>query len=177
MLRTQAFIVAAVVAAAVPMGGARAQQPRAQEADELVQRAQALQGDVAAYTVAANLYEQSAALRSPGDARAVEALVTAGRLFNYAGEWAHALAAMEAGAARALKDGDVATAADAYADAAYIAASQHDSRAVAMARKVVELADAWVPEERNAILHRLGPRVVAALRDQPAELMVLASAR
>jgi len=174
MLRMRIFLVAAVAAVAVPLGGARAQQSKSQSADELVQRAQVLQSDPAAYAVAASLYEYSASFRSAGDARGAEALIMAGRLYGYAGEKPKALAAMKAGAERALADGDVPTAADAFADAAYLAAAQHDVQAVELARKVVELADAWMPEERSALLHRLGPTVVTALRNSPRELMVLA---
>ncbi len=173
MARTRAILMAAVVMAVVPLGGVRGQSA-AQKADELVQRAQALEGDVAAYTVAATLYEHSAAFRSRGDARGVEALITAGRLYAYAGEGARALTAMEAGAARALKDGDAVTAAHAYADAAYIAAARHDPRAVELAQKVIKLADYWVPEDRPEILARLGRQVVSLLRMEPNPVMVLA---
>ncbi len=173
MARMRIFLVAALAAVAVPVV-ARAQQTPVQKADELVQRAQALQMDPAAFAVAAKLYEQSATLRSSGDARAVEALVLAGRLYNYAGEWSHALAAMEAGAAKALKDGDPLTAANAYADAAYIAAERHDVRAVELAQKVIKIADYWIPQDRDEILSRLGRDVVNALTQQPNPVAVLA---
>ncbi len=173
MTRMKIYLVAAVAAVVVPVT-ALAQQPKGQNADELVQRAQALQNDPAAYTAAANLYQASAGLRSAGDARAVEALLMAGRLYNYAGEWSHALAAMEAGAARALKDGDPLTAANAYADAAYIAAERHDARTVELAQKVIKIADYWIPQERSEILSRLGRDVVNALTHEPNPVAVLA---
>ncbi len=173
MSRMRIYLVAAIAAAVLPVA-ALAQQAKTQNADELVQRAQALQSDPAAYAAAASLYQASAALRSPGDARAVEALLMAGHLYNYAGEWPRALAAMEAGAARALKDGDPLTAANAYADAAYIAAERHDVRTVELAQKVMKIADHWIPEDRDEILSRLGRDVVNALTQQPNPAAVLA---
>ncbi len=173
MARMRIFLVAALAAVAVPVVG-RAQQTPAQKADELVQRAQALQSDLAAYRVAANLYEESAALRSAGDARAEEALVTAGRLYSYAGDAPHALAALEAAAARALKDGDALTAAHAYADAAYVAARSHDDRAINLAQRVLKLAEYLDPAERAEALGRLGPHVVQALQAEPNPVIVLA---
>ncbi len=168
MARMRIFLVAAVAAAAIPVAA------RAQSADELVQRAQALQNEPAAFTAAAKLYESSSALRSAGDARAVEALAMAGRLYAYAGDNPHARAAFETAGSRALKDGDALTAADAYTDAAYIAAAQHDIKAVELAQRVIKIADYWVPEDRDAILARLGPRVVSALQTEPNPVMVLA---
>ncbi len=172
MTRTKINLLAALAAAVIPVSALA--QSNTQKADELVQRAQALQNDPAAYVAAANLYQRSAGLRSAGDARAVDALLMAGRLYNYAGEWPHALAAMEAGAAQALKDGDALTAANAYADAAYIAAERHDVRTVELAQKVLKIADYWIPQERNEILARLGRDVVNALTRHPNPVAVLA---
>ncbi|HEX6065653.1 MAG TPA: hypothetical protein VFZ04_15590, partial [Longimicrobiales bacterium] len=53
-------------------------------ADELEERAAALHGDAARYSEAARLYRESAALRSPSDPRAVEALTKAAHLYHYA---------------------------------------------------------------------------------------------
>lgn len=168
MARMRIWLVAAVAAAVVPVAA------RAQSADELLQRAQALQNDPAAFSAAAKLYESSAALRSAGDARAVEALAMAGRLYGYAGELPRAVAALEAAGTRALRDGDPPAAADAFTDAAYAAAALHDVRAVELAQRVLKIADYWVPEDRAAILARLGPQVVNALLTQPNPAMVLA---
>ncbi len=159
MSRIRAFvIVAAVAAVALPLS-VRAQD-NAPTADQLQARAQALYPSPDLYPVAARLFQRSAAMRAPGDPRAVDALAMAARLLTYSGQYGRARAAMESAAERALADGDVVTAAYRFADAAYIAGNYaHTTRAEDLVERVVWLAS--VPGlsagQRQDMLERLGP--------------------
>lgn len=159
MWRMRAYFVAAAFAAlAVPVN-ALAQRSNMPTADELLARAQALHGSPELYGVAARLYQRSAALRAPADARGVEALVMAARLQAYTGQYGRARATMEAAAERALVDRDPVAAAFAYVNAAFIAGNYaHDVRALDLVERAIWLAQAPGVDatQRAEVLRRLG---------------------
>lgn len=72
-------------------------------------------------TEAASLYRKAASLRSEHDPQGVQNLITAGRLTYYAGKRRKAVADLVKAGDRALRYGDVASAATAYLDAGWVA--------------------------------------------------------
>ena len=93
-------------------------------AEALVEKAARLNDQPARYAEAAWLYRESAALRSPTDPRAIEALAKAAHLYGYANRFYDARRMMEQVAEHALAGGDVARASQATLDAAFFAAKQ-----------------------------------------------------
>ncbi len=72
---------------------------------------------------AASLFRRAAELRPAGDETAVEDLLRAGRLSFYQGHERQAVRDFESAGVRALDRGDVIVAANAFADAAWVAES------------------------------------------------------
>lgn len=70
---------------------------------------------------AASLFRRAANLRSPGDPAAVKGLIRAAQLSFYRGDESRAMRDFEAAGQRALAIGDVLVAANAFADAAWVA--------------------------------------------------------
>ncbi len=171
MATVRSGLLAAVLVGLVLPAMAQA-QGNAPTADQLEQRAQALHSAPPMYAVAAGLYKRAASLRAGDVDKAVDDLEMAGRLYSYAGEASRGRAAMEEAAELALEYGDVVTAANDYADAAFIAASQHSVRAADLAKRVLWLADTApiAPEQRDEIRGRLGPKVIATLRQQAGDV-------
>jgi hypothetical protein len=129
-------------------------------AERLKEAAQALYEQPQRLHRAAELHEQEAALRSAVDPLQVEALDRAARLYAYAGEAERAQLLMARAARHALRRGDVARAAHAYVDAAFIALRMRDLRlAQEMTREADLLAlSPLLPEaERQAIVKRIDP--------------------
>lgn len=143
-------------------------QGNAPTPEQLVARAQSLHETPSSWGVAASLYVRAAEQFDPREAAGVEAFRMAGRLYSYAGELGRGRDAMEKAAERALETGDVVTAANAYADAAFIASADHSKRTADLARRVIWLADSQnVPAElRQQIRDRIGPRALVALREE-----------
>ncbi len=75
---------------------------------------------------AASLFRRAAELRPAGDATAVSDLLRAGRLAFYEGHERQAVRDFEAAGERALERGDVIAAANAFADAAWVAEADGD---------------------------------------------------
>ena len=91
---------------------------------------------------AARLHVLEAHFRSPRDPEAVEALAMAARLFTYANRLFDARQAMEQAGDRALSMGDVARAANAYLDAAFVARkARKEAEVLRLARKAYLLTD------------------------------------
>jgi len=88
---------------------------------ELHQSAIALYSQPKRAAEAARVHLEEATYRSRNDPEAVEALVMAANLFNYAHQPINARKAMESAAKRALMLGDVVGAAQAYTSAAFLA--------------------------------------------------------
>lgn len=91
---------------------------------------------------AARLHVREARLRGPRDREAVEALIMAARLFSYANRPFDSRKTMEQAGDRAIAIGDVATAAHAYLDAAFIALNAREPAEVQrLGRKAFLLTD------------------------------------
>lgn len=168
MSMIRGFTMAAAVVVTTGMAAQAQAQGNAPTPDQLVARAQALHETPAQWGVAASLYARAAQEYAPNDPASVEALRMAGRLFTYAGELGRGRDAMEKAAQRALSTGDVVTAATAYADAVFIAASDHSKRTADLARRVIWLADSErVPADlREEIRFRIGAQAIIALRHE-----------
>jgi hypothetical protein len=165
ILRTL-FILAALIAANF-MGAAMARAAAEtvgtdSRADRLEQQAVQIQNQdhAAAWKQAAKLYIESAKARPAGDPRAVRALVRAANLQYYVNKPADAMRTMQKAGDRALKDGNIFAAAEAYARVAWIAEKTgRTSTAQKFAKKAEQLASSpeLGAEERAALA-----RVVAA---------------
>lgn len=115
-------LAAALLLSALTAGEAWGQSRQANAGpDALEARAQALLDDMDRWDDAADLYRQAAALREPGDPVAVSNLKSAARLEFYQGSEGQAQRDLEEAAQQALAIGDVVAAANAFADAAWIA--------------------------------------------------------
>lgn len=112
---------AAHASAATPAGGGPPST-----ADALEAAARLLRDSISEYPLAVHLLQQSAALRSADDPRAVESLRWAGQLAYAAFDLPDARALMEQAADRAFARGDIATAANAEIDAGLIAQEEHN---------------------------------------------------
>ena len=108
----------ALMAQAGPLS---AQSTSIEQAAQLESRAQSLLTEMDEWASAARLYQQAAELRPEGDPKAIEDLLQAAKLTYYTGNEGRAVRALEAAGDRALNEGDVMTAATAFADAAWIA--------------------------------------------------------
>ena len=106
---------------------------------------------------AAGLHIEEAQHRASTDPEAVEALIMAGNLFNYAQRPVSARRTLEQAAERALAMGDVRTAAQAYLNAAFIAHESGNRYEVQrLGRKAVLLMESPLlePRDRSSIRNR-----------------------
>ena len=112
---------------------------------------------------AAKAYRAAAAYPGLEDARAVEDLLRAGSLFATAGKLTAAQSAMEKAGERALAAGMPGAAADAFADAALIAAKAGNPKVALLAHRANWWAkmDGVSEAQRAAIQGRLAPTLVA----------------
>jgi hypothetical protein len=127
-------------------------------ADKLHDQAMNLPTETRYAKKAARLHEESAELRAVDDAQAVGCLRTAAFLRYYAGDRRAGVNLMERAATRAADLGDVARAADAYIDAAYIAQEVKDNaRARELGRRAQLLTNSPLlsDAQRLALRNRL----------------------
>lgn len=125
---------------------------------KLHQKAVALYSQPEFAAEAARLHVQEAKLRSNGDPEAVENLMMAARLYGYAKLPRDARSTMEQAAERALKLGDVSTAAQAFLQAAFFAVDEKNAdQTIRLAKKTM-----WVTkspllsaEQREAVRSRI----------------------
>lgn len=89
---------------------------------------------------AAQLAEQAAELRAPGDPKGVTDLLIAASGRYYSGDPTHARALYVQAAERALADGDVVVAARSFMLAAIVANKQHDSATLDLKARAERLA-------------------------------------
>jgi hypothetical protein len=137
-----------------------AQPPVNVRAERLREAAEALYEQPHRFQRAAELHEREAAQRSSDDPRLVEALDRAARLYVYAGVADRAQLLMAQAARQALRRGDVARAAHAYVDAAFIALRMRDLRlANAMTKEadLLVLSPLLTEADRQAIVKRIDP--------------------
>lgn len=127
-------------------------------ADRLAVQAESLSRMLTHFKQAAKLYEQSAAARSVGDAKAFTHLRAAAFLRYDAGDKRASLGLMEQAAQRAADLGDVIAAANAYIDAALIAGEmKQGGRAQDLSRRAALLAKSPLldVDQRGALLARM----------------------
>lgn len=154
-----AAITCGVMTATAP--GARAQSATPAALENLATAVLQDRNDLIA---AARSYREAASYADVEDARAVEDLQKAGALFAAAGKLGAAQATMENAGKRALAAGLLGNAADAFADAALIAAKSGNSRGAAV---LAHRASWWAKmdgvsdAQRASILARLNPTMVA----------------
>jgi hypothetical protein len=101
---------------------------------------------------------KAAGLRATTDATAATELITAGRLYWYAGDRAHAHATLTTGGERALATGLIVEAAHAWLDAAFIANEMGQTDAVrTLVRRAARVADEEYldPSIKEGILLRI----------------------
>ena len=130
----------------------------AAHADALALRAESLSTQISQFKKAADLFEQSAEIRQPGDARAVTCLRSAAMLRYNSGNKRKGLALMERAGDRAIRLGDVVLAASAYIDAAVIASELRDGeRARDLGQRAVLLAKSPLlsDTQRGALQERM----------------------
>jgi hypothetical protein len=156
------FVLAAIVAALSPLSTASAQYRlptvvTVATADSLHTAAVALSRSMARWGDAARLHRQSASLRGPDDSLAFRCLSEAAQLSYMANDLSSARTSAAEAGAQALARGDVVTAANAYADAAWIAQEQRRKGDVwTFGRQAEVLAGSPLisREQRAAILKR-----------------------
>ncbi len=127
-------------------------------ADGLMLRAESLSTKLSHFKQAAELYERSADARTAGDPRAVTCLRSAATLRYNSGNKRKGLGLMEKAADRAIRLGDVVTAANAYIDAAVIAAElRQGDRARELGERAVLLAKSplLTEDQRSALQYRM----------------------
>ena len=118
-----------------------AQEVDTRRAAVLEAEADALLADQGGWKKAAELLQDAAELRPEGDAQARKDLFRAARLTYYRGAENRAVNQLEGLADRALAEGDVLTAAQALADAAWIAnEAGMDGRTLEFSERVQKLA-------------------------------------
>jgi len=127
-------------------------------ADKLAFKAESLSMNISHFKRAAELFEQSAGARGPGDSRAVTCLRSAAALRYHSGDRAKGLGLMEKAGDRAIRLGDVVIAANAYIDAALIANElRQGARALDLSQRAALLAKSPLLDEtqRSALLDRM----------------------
>jgi hypothetical protein len=138
--------------------------------DSVHASAVAMSQDFKQWRQAAVLHRQSAAMRQPDDSMGYRCLTTAARLSYGLNDAASAESDMAAAAAQAMARGDVEKAAQAYADAAWLASERnHPEQARTLARQAEVLASSPLlsAPQRNGILRRFvhsgptGPELAA----------------
>jgi hypothetical protein len=137
-------------------------------ADSLLAQAITYQDSLRHLDRAARLHEQSAALRSADDPQTAKSLRSAAANWYYYGDRSRARDDMEHAARQAMARGDVMTAANAYVDAAVIAAELGQAARVAdLGRKgeILISSPLLTPEQRTALRDRVtrGHEVAMAL--------------
>lgn len=129
-----------------------------EHADRLALQADSLSRMLTHFKQAARLYEQSAAARSAGDAKAFTHLRAAAFLRYDSGDKRAGLALMEQAATRAADLGDVIAAANSFIDAALIAGELKQApRAQDLSRRAALLAKSPLLDvsQRGALLARM----------------------
>ncbi len=110
-----------VAASATTLSAQTTAQVPADEIDAIEARAMDNLKDLGQWDRAASLFRRAADLRPAGDPVAVHNLIQAARLSFYEGDEAQAVRDFEAAGQRAIAIGDVIVAANAFADAAWVA--------------------------------------------------------
>lgn len=126
---------------------------------QLEQQAFELFSTPARFGEAGTLLERAGRMLPPEDVAAIDLLIQAARLEHFAGDLTHARACMRAAGWRALGNGQVRVAANAYADAALIAVEQKDLAGAEELVAIVNLLARWpgvTASERREILKRIG---------------------
>jgi hypothetical protein len=129
-------------------------------AEKIKRQAEALYERPASYYRAAELHEFEAAARAASDPLRVEALDRAARLYVYIGEVEKGRTVMAKAARQALSRGDVARAAHAFIDAAFMAAREGDRKLVddlTNEAAMLALSPLLSASERVAIQRRIDP--------------------
>ena len=138
-------------------------------ADRLRMEADALPARTDQFAKAARLYQRSAEARAPGDTATPTCLRTAAYLFYYSGDSRAGADLMEKAAQKSVEHGDVVHAANAYIDAAFIAAEIRQSdRALEFGRRAELLATSPLlsDSQRDALRGRMAgwSQVAVALK-------------
>lgn len=126
---------------------------------ELELRAEDLSSDPTRFGQAGDLFEQAAKLMPVEDEASVGLLVRAARLQYFGGALDKAMATMKEAGWRALGQGRVQAAANAYADAALIALVDQDRKAATQLVGIVKLLAQWpgvTKTESRQIMKRIG---------------------
>lgn len=120
------LVLAAFVAAASATGlsAQTADEVPVQQIEQLEAEAEGYLEQVGKWDRAASLFRRAAELRSPADPAAVEDLLRAARLSFYDGRALQSVRDFETAGQRALDRGDVLVAANAFADAAWVAGNE-----------------------------------------------------
>ena len=138
-------------------------------ADQLLEEAISHGDDRSMWDYASSLYRKSASLREEGDSEAVRSLRMAANLAYYGGFKAQAVQDLERAAEHALASGDLAAAALAFVDAAWVSQKLGSEKDVQrFVRRGLGLADSpyLSASDRMTILDRLASgRNSVALRD------------
>jgi hypothetical protein len=138
--------------------------------DSVHASAVAMTQDFKQWRQAATLHRQSAAMRQPDDSMGYRCLTTAARLSYGINDATSAQSDMAAAAAQAMSRGDVEKAAQAYADAAWLADARKDpeqARAFAQQAEVLASSPLLSSRQRDGILRRFvhtaptGPELAA----------------
>lgn len=137
-IRAGLAVLALAIAAPV---AAQEREATLDEIEEIEARAFKHLKDADSWNRAASLFRRAAGLRPAGDPHAVRDLLRAGRLAFYEGHERQAVGDFEGAGERALERGDVIAAANAFADAAWVArANRDDARAAALLSRARLLA-------------------------------------
>ena len=134
-------------------------------ADGLALRAESLATVLTSFKEAADLFERSADARTASDPRAVSCLRSAATLRYNSGNKRKGLGLMEKAADRAIRLGDVVTAANSYIDAAVIAAElKQGDRARELGERAPLLTKSPLlsEEQRGALMYRMNGWAVAS---------------
>ncbi len=126
-------------------------------ADSLHASAMAMVQNTNRWREAARLHREAAALRTPEDSLGYRCLTAAGNLSFGSNDLASAQSDMAAAAAQALARGDVEKAAQAYADAAWLANERRhpeEARTLASQAEVLASSPLLSGPQRNGILRR-----------------------
>ena len=127
-------------------------------ADGLMLRAESLSTTLTQFKKAADLFERSAEVRTAADPQAVNCLRAAANLRYNSGDKRRSLGLMEKAGDRAIRLGDVETAAHAYIDAAVIASElRQGQRARELGERAVLLAKSPLlsAAQRGALEYRM----------------------
>src|SRR5262245_20982683 len=129
-------------------------------ADRIKKEAEALYSQPSRFYRAAELHEQEAATRAVTDPLRVEALANAARLYTYSGQVEKGRTLMTKAARQALGRGDVARAAHAFIDTAFMAMREGDRQLVdelTHEAAMLALSPLLSVDDRVAIQRRIDP--------------------